>query len=58
MTSQKVRNSSPLTHQESRKIWDGPGDKIKLLFYSSVEPPTPGQGCCHLVNDLSMASSE
>lgn len=56
--TESTQQFKPLAHQESLKIWDGPGDKIKLQFRSSVQPPTPGQGCRQLVDDLPVTPSE
>lgn len=56
--TERTQQLKPLAHQESLKIRDGPGDKPELLFRGSVQPPTPGQGCRQLVDDLPVIPPE
>lgn len=46
------------TYHQRLKVWKGLGDKIDLVLYWTVQPPTPGQLCFELVNNLPISPLE
>ena len=48
----QVTMNKHLTYHQRLKVWKGLGHKIDLVFYCTVQLPTPGQLCFKLVNNL------